>query len=220
VYAYQMNRTYDNSTTVMRGGKPESTVDKGQIARGWILYRDGMNELEALMEEAGFTSFEQRGAEMYKDLKSLLELEIAQANPAWERQRDKFDRGGWKDMLKSVEMILDNEQFMKAHGNEPLWMDVKDWYEARAELGQVLIMRKKEMGDQGSSNINSASNADLKMAWDLFIAEKKRENIVFSEWYNRFLDYDSLLPGDPADRLVLEGEFMNQPEPAMVGAQP
>lgn len=218
VYAYQMNRTYDNSTTVMRGGQPESTVDKGQISRGWLLYRDGMNELEALLEEAGFTSFEQRGAEMYKDLKSLLELEIAQENPAWERQRDKFDRGGWKDMLKSVEMILDNDEFMKAHGNEPLWMDVKDWYEARAELGQVLIARKRELGDQGSMNINSSSNADLKMAWDLFIAEKKRENIAFSEWYNRFLDYDTLLPGDPQDRLVLESEFMNE-QPVMVGGE-
>ena len=220
VYAYQMNRSFDNSTTLMRGGQPESVIEKGQIARGWIAYRDGMNELEALLEEAGFTSFEQTGAEMFKDAKSLLELEIAQENPAWERQRDKFDRGGWKDMIRNVEAILGDEAFMKAHGNEPLWMDVKDWYEARAELGQILIQRKQELGDKGSLNINSASNEDLKMAWDLFIAEKKRENIVFSEWYNRFADYDTLLPGDPTDRLVLESDFMNQqPQPVMVGGQ-
>ena len=218
VYAYQMNRTFDNSTTLMRGGQPESVIEKGQIARGWIAYRDGMNELEALLEEAGFTSFEQAGAEMYKDGKALLELEIAQANPAWERQRDKFDRGGWKDMIRNVEAILGDEKFMRAHGNEPLWMDVKDWYEAREEMGQILIQRKRELGDQGSLNINASSNEDLRMAWDLFIAEKKRENIVFSEWYNRFLDYDTLLPGDPTDRVVLEVDVMNQ-QPAMVGGQ-
>lgn len=218
VYAYQMNRSFDNSTTLMRGGQPESVIEKGQIARGWIAYRDGMNELEALMEEAGFTSFEQTGAEMFKDAKALLELEIAQENPAWERQRDKFDRGGWKDMIRNVEAILDDEQFMKAHGNEPLWMDVKDWYDARAEIGQLLIQRKKELGDKGSLNINSASNEDIKMAWDLFIAEKKRENIVFAEWYNRFADYDTLLPGDPTDRLVLQSDFMDQ-QPVMVGGQ-
>ena len=107
---------------------------------------------------------------------------------------------------------------MKAHGNEPLWMDVQDWYDAREEMGQILIQRKRELGDKGSLNINSASNEDLKMAWDLFIAEKKRENIVFSEWYNRFADYDTLLPGDPTDRLVLESDFMNQ-QPVMAGGQ-
>lgn len=219
VYAWQMNRAFDNSTNLMRGGQPESVIDKGQIARGWIAYRDGMNELEALLEEAGYTSFEQTGAEMFKDAKALLELEIAQTNPAWERQRDKFDRGGWKDMIRNVEAILDDDAFMKAHGNEPLWMDVKDWYEARAEVGQILIQRKRELGDKGSTNINSSSNADIKMAWDLFIAEKKRENLVFAEWYNRFADYDTLLPGNPEDRLVLSTDFIDQQQPAMVGAQ-
>lgn len=219
VYAWQMNRTFDNSTNLMRGGQPESVIDKGQIARGWIAYRDGMNELEALLEEAGYTSFEQTGAEMFKDAKALLELEIAQTNPAWERQRDKFDRGGWKDMIRNVEAILDDDTFMKAHGNEPLWMDVKDWYEARAEIGQILIQRKRELGDKGSTNINSSSNADIKMAWDLFVAEKKRENLVFAEWYNRFADYDTLLPGNPEDRLVLSTDFIDQEQPAMAGAQ-
>ena len=219
VYAWQMNRTFDNSTNLMRGGQPESVIDKGQIARGWIAYRDGMNELEALLEEAGYTSFEQTGAEMFKDAKALLELEIAQTNPAWERQRDKFDRGGWKDMIRNVEAILDDDTFMKAHGNEPLWMDVKDWYEARAEIGQILIQRKRELGDKGSTNINSSSNADIKIAWDLFVAEKKRENLVFAEWYNRFADYDTLLPGNPEDRLVLSTDFIDQEQPAMAGAQ-
>lgn len=209
VYANQMNRAFDNSTTLMRGGNPDDVIEKSRVALGWILYRDGMNELDAMLEEAGFTSYEQSGAESYKDMKSLLIADIASQYPEWDTQRLKFDRGEWKVMLRNVEMILDDKSFMKDHGEEPLWVDVREWYDARQELGQLLLDRKRE---GGSSNITASSNEDLLMMWETMIAEKKRANIKFAEFHNRFLDYDTLLPGDPTD-IVLESEIIPQGAP-------
>jgi hypothetical protein len=218
VYAYQMNRAFENSTTLMRGGDPEDVIKKGQVARGWILYRDGMNGLEAMLEERGLTSFEQTGAEDLKDLKVLLEADIAKANPEWERQRDLFDRGEWKTVVKNIDLILGNKKFMDAHGDEPLWVDVAEWRDKRREIGQILIEQKRELGDDASLNINSSTNAPIKMMWDEWVLQKKRENLAFADFYNRFLDYDTLLPGDPEDRIVLQSEYLQQPEMAMGGA--
>lgn len=218
VYAYQMNRAFENSTTLMRGGDPDDVIQKGQVARGWILYRDGMNGLDAMLEERGLTSYEQSGAEDLKDLKILLEADIAKANPEWERQRDLFDRGEWKTVLKNVELILEDDKFMAAHGDEPLWVDVTEWYEKRNEIGQLIIQQKRELGDDASLNINSSTNAPIKAMWDEWVLQKKRENLAFADFYNRFLDYDTLLPGDPEDRIVLQSEFLQQPDMAMGGA--
>jgi hypothetical protein len=212
-----MNRAFENSTTLMRGGDPEDVIKKGQVARGWILYRDGMNGLEAMLEERGLTSFEQSGAEDLKDLKMLLEADIAKANPEWERQRDLFDRGEWKTVVKNVDLILGNKKFMDAHGDEPLWADVAEWRDKRREIGQLLIEQKRELGDDASLNINSSTNAPIKAMWDEWVLQKKRENLAFADFYNRFLDYDTLLPGDPEDRIVLQSEFLQQPDMAMGG---
>jgi len=220
VYAYQMNRAFENSTTLMRGGDPEDVIKKGQVARGWILYRDGMNGLEAMLEERGLTSFEQTGAEDLKDLKMLLEADIAKANPEWERQKDVFDRGEWKTVVKNIDLILGNKKFMDAHGDEPLWVDVAEWRDKRREIGQILIEQKRELGDDASLNINSSTNAPIKMMWDEWVLQKKRENLAFADFYNRFLDYDTLLPGDPEDRIVLQSEYLQQPEMAMGGVSP
>ena len=53
--------------------------------------------------------------------------------------------------------------------------------------------------------------------WDEWVLQKKRENLAFADFYNRFLDYDTLLPGDPEDRIVLQSEFLQQPDMAMGG---
>lgn len=207
VYAWQMNRMYDNSTTVMRGGNPEDIIVKSRIARGWIRYRDGMNGLEAIAEERGVSDVSQDP--QLAEMKKILIADIASENPEWEIQKGKFDQMDWKVMLGKVEMILNNDQFMKDHGSEPLWIDVKDWYDRRNEIGQLIIQRKKELGDSGSLNINSSSNADIKVAWEAYIADKKRTNLAFADFYNRFLDYDTLLPGDPRDRIVLQSDYLD-----------
>lgn len=209
VYANQMNRQFDNSTTLMRGGNPGDSIVKSRVQLGWILYRDGMNALDAMLEEAGFTSYQQSGAETFKDMKDLLVADVASQYPEWDEQRLKFDRGEWKVMIRNVEMILDNKEFMRDHGEEPLWVDVRGWLDARNDMGDLLVQRKRE---GGSSNIDASSNIDLRTAWDLFIFDLRQKNLKFSEFYNRFLDYDTLLPGDPMDSLVLSTDVV-EPQP-------
>lgn len=216
VYAWQLNRTFNNSQELIRGGERDNIQDKTEIQRGWIKWTDGLTGLEAIAEERGTTI--ERDEEL-KFLKKLLEAEIAQDNPAWYIAKGEFETRGYIKTLENIEMILSDEAFMRAHGNEPVWVDVREWYEARSEIQEILAQRKRELGDRGSLNIKSPSNADILVAWELFIEEKKRSNIAFSEYYNRWLDYDNLYPGDPMDVIDIELDILMQQQMAMGGAQ-
>lgn len=201
VYAWQLNRQFDNSQELMRGGERDDIQVKTEIQRGWLKWTDGINSLEAIAEERGTTV--ERDPEL-SFLKKLLEADIAETNPAWYIAKGDFETRGYIKILENVEMILNDDEFMKAHGNEPIWVDVRDWYEAREDMTKALAQRKIELGDQGSLRIDAKSNADLKYAWEIFIEEKKRANIAFAEYYNRWLDYDQLLPGDPSEIIETE----------------
>lgn len=216
VYAWQLNRTFNNSQELIRGGERDNIQDKTEIQRGWIKWTDGLTGLEAIAEQRGTTI--QRDEEL-SFLKKLLEADIAKQNPAWYIAKGEFETRGYIKTLENIEMILSDEAFMRAHGNEPVWVDVREWYEARSEIQEILAQRKRELGDRGSLNIKSPSNADILVAWELFIEEKKRSNIAFSEYYNRWLDYDNLYPGDPMDVIDIELDILMQQQMAMGGVQ-
>lgn len=213
VYVYQMDRQFENSEKLIRGGEREDVRVKTEIQRGWMQYQNGLNELEAIAEEMGTTIEQDPQLSMYKD---ILAADVETRNPAWGIAKGNFETQGYRQVISNLEKILDNEEFMRAHGSEPLWVDLRDYLRARNEIQAIIRERKVELGDQGSLNIKATSNRDIYNSWMVFIAEKKATNIAFSEYYNRWLDYDALMPGDPFEKVNVNLQIAQQ-EMAMGG---
>jgi hypothetical protein len=58
----------------------------------------------------------------------------------------------------------------------------------------VMAELQQQEATGGSASIDAASNAYIREKWDVYVATMKKENTLFSDWYDRFLEADKLEP--------------------------
>lgn len=200
-------------TPIQRGGRTKQrekmdareAFSKAQTQLGWKQYNSVMDELEGRLYEAGFTSWNDEGAEEYRNYKKAVIRALTQPydlegnendffNPDWAKDFLTIDRGVYDSRARDLNtVVLDPDIWSKAvdaEGNMGIRSDIyrlRDYLSARAKVKQDLAERA---GNGGSDSILANSNADLRDGFQRFTFDLVQSDTRFSYIHRRFFSND------------------------------
>jgi hypothetical protein len=166
---------------------PAEVARKAAAKTGWVYF----NKLNDAIDAEAIA----RDVDPEKDLKLKDSKEVAMnalkaKYPEWYAEYMKRDAYQYIDRANTVERLLQNPQFIQNFGNDSFVNSLALFMDTRNQMIE-LLQDRNEKG--GSALITSASNQDIKEAFNKIIFQLKSESNRFSDFYNRFFEGDSLL---------------------------
>jgi hypothetical protein len=210
-YSYQLSSPLVPGGAEMQRTRLSADEAMQENARrlGWTKYGQMMNVVTAKLQSAGFNSFEDKGAEQFKKMRSAVSklygdplLPDGSENPFYNEQwsKDFFTMDSRKyDRLVPGLTAVANSELAK----QPQRTDLR-------RLQQYLMFRQAVTGELarrnaagGSAVLKAKSNADLAQGWGRAVDALVESDTRFGDLYHRYLSRD--LGVDLAD-LVDESE--------------
>jgi hypothetical protein len=210
-YSYQL------STPLVPGGaemqrtrlSADEAMKENQRRLGWTKYTQMMNTVTAKLHSAGYNSFEDEGAESFKQMRSAVSrlygdplLPDGSENPyyneEWSRDFFTMDSRKYDRMIPGLTAVAHSEL-----AKNPSRTDL-------TRLQEYLTFRKALSGELarrdaagGSRVLSAKSNADLAQGWGRVVDALVESDTRFGDLYSRYLSRD--MGVDMAD-LVDESE--------------
>ena len=173
---------------------PEMSVAERQRITGWTKYRQFMDQLDAKLQNAGFTSYEVAGA---RELKAARDRFIANMmqNPEYAGWLvDYQDRGGQRTQaaVRTMELAIGDDTFRNElikTGNEQLYGIMSEYIYYRRGIINAL--------ERTGKSINHQDNIAYKMAWANMRQGWKNRNVRWAEIADLYLsgDENPISPG-------------------------
>jgi hypothetical protein len=210
-YSYQL------STPLVPGGaemqrtrlSADEAMKENQRRLGWTKYGQMMNTVTAKLHSAGYNSFEDAGAESFKQMRSAVSrlygdplLPDGSENPyyneEWSRDFFTMDSRKYDRMIPGLTAVAHSEL-----AKNPSRTDLK-------RLQEYLVFRKALSGELarrdaggGSRVLAAKSNADLAQGWGRVVDALVEADTRFGDLYSRYLSRDM---GVDLEDLVDESE--------------
>lgn len=192
-YVWQMkNSPVPGSKETFRGQlDPISEVKRQDVRAGWIEFNKLNDAVDAQLELNGIASVNSSEAASLKQFRDEAIVAISQKFPEWAKDRDTFTLGKWKETIRGIDRILQDEKFINnlPDNLKPAWAIMQDYMDSRDTV--IAELKQRELEGRTAS-IDSASNADIREKWDVYVATMKKSNTLFSDWYDRFFEADKL----------------------------
>lgn len=180
------------------GGAPVRTTQSVQDAvadnqrrLGWSKYNSVMHQIDSGLIRAGFTSYNQSGAEGFLTLKRQVTDELKKTYPSWEEDFDTTDKGAVSRRVDSFKILVQDPRL----ANDPMRQDIP-------VLRQYLIGRdafKAALNQMGLQQVNydesgqaTGQAAGLAEAWRRFQMSLVASNTKFGDVFHRYLSNDDL----------------------------
>jgi len=180
----QQNTISPGSDVKFRGRQsPQESIKDTEVNLGWIKYRSKISALDDELEKAGFTSYQQRGAEDFQNYKNYIVESLGNENQTWYKDYSSTDKAKYQNVVETFNLALNDKKFMKDHGNDPTWKSIKLFLDMRKEVASYLAT-------QDVKNIDSVSNADAKFYYDGKVRQFKKDDIGFADIYDRYFSND------------------------------
>lgn len=207
-FAYQLETGTMTGEHMRERMTPEQMVREMDRRRGWYEYNKAMTQLQADLFDAGFQSYQDKGAEYFANVKqNILRLmasprdldgtENPHYNRAWEEDYNQQDRGFYDRRASDMQSVVDYFEVMDAieatdgNGRKTIFRSdihgLRQYLENRRQVTAVLASRDAA---GGSADINAKKNADLKDAFILATIDMMERNTAFAELHNRYLSRD------------------------------
>ena len=194
-YVWQMkNSPVPGSQETFRGQlDPISEVKRQDVRAGWIEFNKLNDAINAQLETNGIASISSPEAEGLLRFKEGAIKAISDKYPEWANDRDTFTIGKWKETIKGIDKILQDEKFINNLSDDlkPAWAIMQDYMDSR---DTVIAELQQQEALGGSASIDAESNAYIREKWDVYVSTMKKSNTLFSDWYDRFLEADKLEP--------------------------
>jgi len=203
VYDWQYNTQVGPGTadTFRSIANAQDAEKQNKVKLGWIQYRNVMNQVDAVMQQRGLASINQKGAEDLKAIKqatiNALSVErdiknqpILDANgqpqpSAWLLAYNDPNGSKTQQVISGLtKMTANNEQFWKDHQDNPTWKAVKTYLQVRNQLSNVLANRQ-------SKSITAKANADVAGIYEAVVTALKKD-VQFGDIYDRYLSQDQV----------------------------
>lgn len=195
-YYYQLNtETKDGSGKTQRERmSPREYQEELERRAGWSMFHKLSETLKSQMLEAGFSSFDDKGAEdfaltrrMIVELLTAPEV-LGKENPfynrSWETDWNQQDRGFYDRRIHDLRQIVKTPDLDPRLN--PMRADMRGLVEYLSVRDSVTDM----LAQRESDDINAKGNADLKTLFRQFVFDITERNIAFAELHNRYLSRD------------------------------
>ena len=163
---------------------PQEAMVNAQRNAGWTEYISRMDQLDALLQQRGLTSYRSSDA---KDLREMRNASIAQLrdNPMYAGwYQDYQDHGSTRTQgaLNLMNRALSDEQFVEDHADSDVWQSAYEYLQYR---NIVTDMLSKVPG-----GINADGNEYIREFWDNRRQELINKSTGWGTFSNRFLNGD------------------------------
>ena len=162
---------------------PEA-LNESQRQAGWVEYTKFMNQLDALLENAGLANYQLSAA---KDLNSMRKafIDDMMNNPNYYGWAMDYKNAGSTKTVAAVNVIteaLKDEQFMADHQGDLTWIQANNYIGARQEVMAAVLASGKPM----SNEINDS----LREEWASFRQKLIANDVGWGNIANRYLTGD------------------------------
>jgi hypothetical protein len=190
----QQNTVSPGSDLTFRGRQsPQESAKDNETKLGWIKYRKAISQLDAILDQRGLTSYQQKGAEDLQYVKSQVITELGKQNNSWYDDYNSNNRNGYQNVIKTFNLALSDKKFMADHGNDSTWKSISLFLDARKQIANILAK-------QDVKSIDSKANAPLRFIYDDYVNKLKKEDIGFADIYDRYFSNDPVY-----DKVYTEG---------------
>lgn len=196
--------TYQLTSPLVPGGaemqrtrlSADEAMQENQRRLGWSKYTAMMNTVTAKLHSAGYSSFEDDGAEQFKQMRSAVSrlygdplLPDGNANPYYNEQWSKdfytLDARRYDRMIPGLTAVANSEL-----AKQPQRSDLRKLQEyltfRQAVMGE--LARRKAAG--GSMVLTAKSNADLAQGWGRVVDALVESDTRFGDLHSRYLARD------------------------------
>lgn len=197
-YAYELNNPLVPGGAEMMRGKmsADEALAENQRRLGWAKFIKRMNQTTAALHKAGFTSFDDDGAEGFKsDKKAWIALYSeplypdGTVNPYYNEEwsKDWFTQDARKYERRIPGLLALARSPLAKRSERSDLRKLQEYLGGRQQLVQMLQDRK---ANNQPSTLNAQANADLRSQWVHFVDGLIESDTKFGDLYNRYLARD------------------------------
>jgi hypothetical protein len=203
-YLYNKNISPNSREKFLSAQDPIVAQKANEAEKGWIIYGQFRDAIDATLRDRGLTSIQQKGAEDLAVIKAAVITKLsrqtdAQGNPILDPKTGQYKQTAWSDdyldsdgsktnrVVLGLGQILNNEKFMKDNAKSTIWKSVGIYFDFRQGIASELQKRS-------AKSIDAKSNADLRILYDAVVSKLKNDDpIGFGALYDRFLTQDLIV---------------------------
>ena len=196
--------TYQLSTPLIPGGaemqrtrlSADEAMAENERRRGWAKYTRTMNYVNASLRSAGFDSFEDAGAERFKQMRSAVAhlygdpiLPNGDNNPyyneGWSKDYFSLDPKKYDRMIPGLTTVAHSELAKQSSRTDLRRLQEYLTYR-KAVMGE--LARRKAAG--GSAVLTAKTNTDLSRGWGRVVDALIEADTRFGDLHHRYLSRD------------------------------
>jgi hypothetical protein len=203
-YLYNKNISPNSKEKFLSSQDPIVAQKANEAEKGWIVYGQLRDAINAELANRGLSSVQQKGAEdlaIVKDaiLQKLSIATDADGKPILDPKTGTFKQTSWyvdyKDtdgsktnkVVEGLSAVLNNKKFMEDHKSSSTWKSVGVYFDFRKAVADELMQRPAQ-------SIDAKSNIDLRTIYDAMVNKLRTDDpLGFAPLYDRFLSQDLIV---------------------------
>ena len=200
-YLYSKNIAPNSKEKFLSAQDPVVAQKANEAEKGWIVYGQFRDAIDAELQSRGLTSIQQKGAEDLAIIKAAVITKLsrqtdAKGSPVLDPKTGQFVQTAWYDdyldsdgsktnrVVLGLGKALANKTFMDDHSKSTTWQSVGVYFDFRQAIATELQKRSVK-------SIDAKANFDLRIAYDAIVSKLKHDDpIGFGALYDRFLTQD------------------------------
>lgn len=176
---------------VRRRVTAEEAIADSRVQEGWRQYMKTTTALDAELIRAGFTSYAQKGAEVFQQAKQNLVNNLGAQNPGWAQAFGTTDRNAVPNRIAWMEKMVTDPRIM----SDPLRQDaqvLQQYLLVRNQFKQMLAQRGLQQLTYNEAGQPAGQAPDIGYAWREYQMYFKNSSVQFGKLFNRYLSNDDL----------------------------
>lgn len=169
----------------------EQAIAEARTQEGWRMYMQADKALTSELIRAGFTSYTQKGAEVFQQAKRNIVANLSEQNPGWAKAFGTTDRNQVPNRIRFMEQMVTDPTII----NDPLRKDaqvLRSYLIVRNQFKQALAQRGLQQLSFDQNGDPTGQAPDLGHAWRAQQMAFRNSSVQFDTLFSRYLSNDDL----------------------------
>ncbi len=200
-YVYQLTHETQTGSGQMQRERlaPQEIMAREQENKGWYMYNKEITKLQSQLLDAGYSSFEEKGAERFAAMRKGIIANLA--NPEFQGKPNKFYNEAWSKQFMTIDRLAIDRRIadlrkivsdpgLQSLSNLGIRTDIGtlNYYLTERDAFTAALDKRKASG--GSGDIKAKSNEDLRIMFSQFADSLIEGDTRFGELHTRYLQRD------------------------------
>ena len=146
------------------------------LSTAWDEYNEVKEARDKTLEQMG-VSINSNAASQIRDMWNYFKYDYMEQKygQPWATAINGYEKSQGQ-ALQGITVLLNNEEFMSEHGDEPMWMQVREYMEVRASAQQAIF--------------EGADSSTVNDMWAQYREQVRYSTLLFSDFFDMYLEDD------------------------------